>query len=71
MKFKAWLVENRISQKEVAELLGVSAVAVNRKLNGGENFTVKQIKVICEKYGLSADEFFFAECFNNATQEAL
>ena len=70
MKFKAWLVENRISQKELAELLGVSVVAVNRKLNGVDEFTVRQIRTICEKYGLSADEFFFADCFKNATKAA-
>jgi len=68
MKFKAWLVEHKISQKEVAELLGVTTVSVNRKLNGIEDFTVKQIRLICEKYGLSADEFFFAECFKNETK---
>lgn len=67
LKFKAWLVENKISQKEVAKLLGVTIVSVNRKLNGVEDFTVKQIRTICEKYGISADEFFFAECFKNAT----
>ncbi len=67
MKFKAWLVENKISQKEVADLLGISQVSVNRKLNGVEDFTVRQIRSICMKYGLSADEFFFAECFKNAT----
>ena len=67
MKFKAWLVENNISQRELAELLGISVVSVNRKLNNIEDFTVKQIRTICKKYGLSADEFFFAECFKIAT----
>lgn len=69
MKFKAWLVENNISQRELAAFLGISVVAVNRKLNGSEDFTVKQIRAICEKYGLSADEFFFAERFKIATQK--
>ena len=58
MKFKAWLVENGISQKDLAEFLGITVVAVNRKLNGGEEFTIKQIRAICEKYHISADEFF-------------
>ena len=67
LKFKAWLVANKISQKEVADFLGISPVSVNRKLNGVEEFTTRQIRAICERYSLSADEFFFAECFKNAT----
>lgn len=67
MKFKAWLVENGISQKDLAEFLGITVVSVNRKLNGSEDFTIKQIRAICEKYGISADEFFFADCFKIAT----
>ena len=58
MKFKAWLVENGISQKDLAEFLGITVVSVNRKLNGSEDFTIKQIRAICEKYGISEDEFF-------------
>lgn len=58
MKFKAWLVENAISQKDLAEFLGITVVSVNRKLNGSEDFTIKQIRAICKKYGISADEFF-------------
>ena len=45
-KFKGWLVEHRIKQSEVAELLGITEANLNLKLNG------KQENVICI-FGLS------------------
>lgn len=59
LKFKAWLVENGIKQKDVADLLGISVENLNAKVNGKQNFTLAQVKTICEKYGISADLFFF------------
>ena len=58
MKFKAWLVENNIKQTEVAEILGIKRETVNAKLNGREDFTLSQVKRLCEYYKLSADKFF-------------
>ena len=57
LKFKGWLAENNISQKEICEVTGLSAVSVNKKVNGKEDFTLPQIKAICEKYNISADIF--------------
>ena len=58
MKFKAYLVEHGIKQIEVALLLGIGLQSANRKLNGREPFTTAQIKILCEHYGISADEYF-------------
>lgn len=58
LKFKAWLVANKIKQNEIAELLGISLENTNAKLNGRQDFTLAQVKKICEHYGISADEFF-------------
>lgn len=58
LKFKAWLVVNKIKQNEIAELLGISLENTNAKLNGRQDFTLAQVKKICEHYGISADEFF-------------
>lgn len=58
LKFKAYLVEHKIKQKEVAELLNISVQQLNRKLNGFEPFTLSQVKIICEHYHISADEYF-------------
>ena len=58
-KFKAFLDENGINQREVAELLGKSPSALNQNLNGtGGDFSISEIRVICKKYGISADEYF-------------
>ena len=58
LKFKAWLVERGIKQSEIAELLNITLANVNEKLNGKQPFTLEQIKTICGKYDLSADEYF-------------
>ena len=58
LKFKAYLVENGIKQKEVSDLLGLTLPCFNRKLNGKEPFTFEQIKTICKHYNISADEYF-------------
>lgn len=57
-KFKAYLVEHGIKQMEVADLLGITVQQVNRKLNGAEPFTLSQVKILCEHYEISADEYF-------------
>ena len=57
LKFKAWMAENRISQKEIMELLDLSQTSINKKVNGKEDFSLPQIRAICEKYEISADIF--------------
>ena len=58
LKFKGWLVEHKIKQADLAELLGITSENVNAKLNGRQEFTLSQVKKICETYGISADDFF-------------
>lgn len=58
LKFKGWLVEHQIKQADLAELLGITSENVNAKLNGRQEFTLSQVKKICETYGISADDFF-------------
>ena len=58
LRFKAWLVEHEISQKEISELLGIGRELTNAKLNGRKEFTLAQVKQLCDYYKLSADDFF-------------
>lgn len=58
LKFKGFCAERGIKQTEIAELLGISVVSVCRKLNGKEAFTIKQVKILCEHYKISAEEYF-------------
>ena len=57
LKFKGWLAENKITQTQLAEVLDLSMTSINKKVNGKEDFTLPQIKAICEKWGISADIF--------------
>lgn len=59
LKLKGWMTENKVKQKDLAELLGKNVPTVNRKLNGKSKFDVDEIRLICETYGLSADVYFF------------
>lgn len=55
--FKAYMIANNIRQKEIAELLGISITSVNMKLNGKQDFSLAQVRTLCEKYNISADIF--------------
>jgi len=58
LKFKGYLAEHKIKQREVAEILGIKVQNLNKKLNGKEPFTLAQVKILCKHYGISADEYF-------------
>ena len=55
--FKGWLVTHGIKQKEVAKLLGVTDSMLSQKMNGRSEFSLKQVKIICEHYGISSEIF--------------
>ena len=58
LKFKGFLAERKITQAQLSELLSLSPQSINKKVNGKEDFSLAQIKVICNEYGISADEYF-------------
>ena len=58
LKFKGYCAEHGIKQGELAELLGITLQNVNEKINGKQPFTLQQVKTICDKYHISADEYF-------------
>ena len=55
--FRAFLAKNGIKQKEVAELLNITEQTLSTKMSGAQEFTLPQIRILCEHYGLSADIF--------------
>lgn len=57
-KFKGFCAEHNISQRELADVLGISIQSANKKVNGKIPMTLNQIKVLCEHYQISADEYF-------------
>ena len=58
LKFKGFMAENGIKQAEIAELLGVDISNANLKINGKQDWTLAQVRAICEKYKISANEYF-------------
>ncbi|MBU3205604.1 helix-turn-helix transcriptional regulator [Clostridium algidicarnis] len=58
-KFKGYLAENRIQQKEVAKLINISQATLSKRLNGkGGDFTIQDLKKICINLNVSAEIFF-------------
>lgn len=58
-KFKSYLDQNKITQREIARLIGKSPGVVNQNLNGVKgDFTAGEVRIICNHYGISADDYF-------------
>lgn len=62
-RFKKYLKDNQINQKEIADLLGYSREKVNTIINGtnryGTDFSGKDIRLIHQKYGININYYFF------------
>ncbi|WP_067142195.1 helix-turn-helix domain-containing protein [Oceanivirga salmonicida] len=58
-KFKVFLVENNIKQKDIAELLNNTVNTVSSKINksNGYRFSLDDIKILCDTYNLNPDMF--------------
>lgn len=58
-KFKGYLAENNIQQKEIAEMLNISQATLSKKINGRSgDFTVQDLKKICTNLKIKAEIFF-------------
>lgn len=59
LKFKGYCAEHNIKLAEVAEVIGIKNIQnVSEKMNGKQPWTLGQVKMLCEHYHLSADEYF-------------
>lgn len=56
-KFKGFLVENKIRQRTIADLLGISPVTLNQKINGYLHFTFDEVEKICDAYSINPEIF--------------
>ena len=61
-KFREWITSRNLTQKQVAELLGMSESSLNKKLNGKANFTEKDLGKL---YRLLGNRDFERCFFNN------
>lgn len=58
-KFKAFLIENKIKQKDLAKQLNKSTSALNQNINGtGGDFNLDELRYIANTYKISIDEYF-------------
>ena len=63
-KLKGAIKEKRLTPEKVAESIGIDKSTMYRKLNGGEDFTIKQADAITQILGLTGDEaqaIFFSQ----------
>lgn len=58
LKFKGYCVENGIKQTEIADLLDLSVSVVNQKMNGRLDWTLEQVRTLCQHFKISADIYF-------------
>ena len=58
-KLMAYFVVNGITQGEVAKLLGINRSTFNSKLHRKKaDFTLSEVRTMCEHYKLDANHFF-------------
>jgi len=65
IKFKMFLVANKITQREIASLLGITEQTLSRKINGTLHFKFVEVEKICNKYGIMPEIFLTRELNNN------
>ena len=60
-KLKAKMIEVGITQAELAKILGISAQAMNYKINNKSEFKVSEIEAVAGALKIrNKDEYFFA-----------
>ena len=57
LSFKGWMAENNVKQKDLAELLDLSTYSVYLKVNDKRDFTLSEIRKICDAYGVDDNIF--------------
>lgn len=55
LKLKGLLAEKALTQKYLAELLGLSPVTINQKINGSLEFTYTEVETICDELKVSTE----------------
>lgn len=68
VKLKEFRLKYNLSQKQVAESIGIDQRQWSRYENGINEFPTRYLKQICEKYNVSADELLGIALPNNDTK---
>lgn len=62
-KFKAAMILAGKTQKDLADALNINTATLYRKVNGASEFTLEEIRILCEELNLDSpmDIFFSSE----------
>ena len=58
MKLKGLIAENGISQKDIAEQLGITLRSFNDKFNGKSDFSLTEARIISEYFKKPIEQIF-------------
>ena len=64
-KLKGLMVEKRITQQKLAEVLKITGSALNYKINGKSDFSVTEAKLVSSFFGKTIEEIFVIDEGNN------
>jgi len=66
-RFKNYLVMNDIKQKDLAFLLQRNKSYISLCLSGknGKDFSIHEVRTMCNNYGITADDFFIKPFISN------
>lgn len=62
------LKENNITQRKLAEIIGISEKQIARKLKGETNFLGDEMFKISDFFGLPIEEIFLPSMYQNGTK---
>lgn len=57
LKFMGFLKENRLTLKDVAQVIGSTVTTVSAKNNGYADYTMTEAEAICNAFGCTIDIF--------------
>lgn len=63
-KLKGLMVEKRITQQELVQILKITASALNFKINGRSDFSVTEAKLVSSFFGKTIEEIFIIDEVN-------
>ena len=63
-KLKGLMVEKRITQQELAQVLKITASALNFKINGRSDFSVTEAKLVSSFFWKTIEEIFIIDEVN-------
>ncbi|CBH21680.1 conserved protein of unknown function [Acetoanaerobium sticklandii] len=61
VKLKGLMTENKMFQKDLAKIIGVSEKTVNDKVNGNIDFKLSEALSIANYFGKSIEEIFLGQ----------